>query len=72
MGRAYCLELAGAGADVAVIARMPEPVTGGRSRPHDPVERVVEEVQALGRRALGVTADVRGAGPGDGDGAAGA
>ena len=59
MGRAYCLELAGAGADVAVIARMPEPVTGGRSRPHDPVERVVEEVQALGRRALGVTADVR-------------
>ena len=59
MGRAYCLELAGAGADVAVVARMQEPVTGGRSRPHEPVERVVEEVQALGRRALGVTADVR-------------
>lgn len=60
LGRGIALELARAGADVAVVARLPEPVTArGQSRPHEPVEPVVAEVQALGRRALGITADVR-------------
>ncbi len=59
LGRACCAELAKHNADIVVVAREPEEVTYGRSRPHAPVDDVVEEVQALGRRALGVTADVR-------------
>lgn len=59
LGKATALALARAGADVAVVARRPEPVTVGRSRPHEPVDPVVEEVKRLGRRAIGVTADVR-------------
>ncbi len=59
LGKATSLALARAGADVVVVARRPEEVTVGRSRPHDPVEPVVEEVQRLGRRSLGITADVR-------------
>ncbi len=59
LGKATVLALARAGADVAVVARRPEPVTVGRSRPHEPVDPVVNEVRALGRRSLGITADVR-------------
>ncbi len=59
LGKATALALAEAGADVAVVARRPEAVTVGRSRPHEAVDPVVDEVQALGRRSLGITADVR-------------
>ncbi len=59
LGKATVLALAQAGADVAVVARRPEAVTVGRSRPHEPVDPVVEEARALGRRAIGITADVR-------------
>jgi 7-alpha-hydroxysteroid dehydrogenase len=59
LGKTSAIELAKAGADIVVVAREPEGVTGGRSRPHEPVNPVVEEIKALGRRAIGVTADVR-------------
>src|SRR5207253_9375802 len=59
LGKATALALARAGADVVIVARRPEAVTAGRSRPHEPVDPVVEEVKGLGRRSLGVTADVR-------------
>ena len=59
LGRACCIELAKHGADIVVVAREAEEVTAGRSRPHAPVREVVSEVQALGRKAIGVTADVR-------------
>src|SRR5687767_4717762 len=59
LGKATCLALARAGADVVVVARRPEAVTAGRSRPHEPVDPVVEEIRGRGRRALGVTADMR-------------
>ncbi len=59
LGKATALALAQAGADVVVVAREPEAVTVGRSRPHEPVGPVVEEIRGLGRRAFGVTADVR-------------
>jgi len=48
MGRAIALELAGAGADVALGAR--------RESSWGPV---VEEIEALGRRAIGVGTDIR-------------
>ena len=59
LGEATALALAQAGANVAVIARGPEEVTSGRSRPHAPVDIVTNKVKAMGRRALGITADVR-------------
>jgi 7-alpha-hydroxysteroid dehydrogenase len=59
LGKATAIALAQAGAEVVVVARRPEHVTVGRSRPHEPVDPVVAEVQKLGRRALGITADVR-------------
>ena len=59
LGRAMAVALAQAGADVAVVAREPEAVTAGRARPHAPVSEVSAEIKALGRRVLGVTADVR-------------
>ena len=58
LGRACSLELAKAGANIVVVAREPEDVTVGRSRPHAPVDDVVNEVRALGRQAVGITADV--------------
>lgn len=59
MGRAMAVALAAAGSDVVVVAREPEEVTRGRSRPHEPVDPVAQEITKLGRRALGITADVR-------------
>src|SRR5437016_2007200 len=59
LGKATSLALARAGANVVVVARRPEEVTVGRSRPHEPVDPVVKQVQRLGRRSLGITADVR-------------
>ncbi len=59
IGKATSLALAQAGADVVVVARLPEDVTTGKARPHVPVEPVVGEIRALGRRSLGITADVR-------------
>jgi 3-oxoacyl-[acyl-carrier protein] reductase len=59
LGRAMARALAAAGADVAVVARGPEPVTVGRSRPHEPLDPVCDEVRALGRRAEGFPTDLR-------------
>jgi len=59
LGQATSLALARAGADVVVVARRPEAVTSGRSRTHEPVDPVGDEVESRGRRALGITADVR-------------
>ena len=59
LGKATALALAGAGANVVIVAREPESVTDGRSRPHEPVGPVVDEINSMGRRAIGVTADVR-------------
>jgi 7-alpha-hydroxysteroid dehydrogenase len=59
IGKAACLALAEAGADVAVVARLPEDVTTGKPRPHESVDPVVAEIQAMGRKSLGITADVR-------------
>ena len=59
LGKATAIALAEAGADIVVVAREPEDVTVGRSRPHEPVAPVVDAVRSLGRRAVGVTADVR-------------
>lgn len=47
IGRALCLALAGAGADVAVADILPEPA-----------RQVAAEIDALGRRALAIQADV--------------
>lgn len=59
LGKAATTELARAGANVVVVAREPEAVTVGRSRPHAPVDQAVDEVLSLGRQSLGITADVR-------------
>jgi NAD(P)-dependent dehydrogenase (short-subunit alcohol dehydrogenase family) len=60
IGRAIALALAEAGADVVVVARRPEPISGrGRTRRHEPVEPVVEAVRQMERRSLGITADLR-------------
>ena len=60
LGRGIALQMARAGADVVAVARLPEPVRGrGRERPHAPIEPVVEEINEMGRRCIGVTADVR-------------
>ncbi|MDA1036560.1 MAG: SDR family oxidoreductase [Chloroflexi bacterium] len=59
LGKASALALAQAGADVVIVARESEEVTVGRSRPHAPVDEAVDEIKALGRRAIGVTADIR-------------
>lgn len=59
LGRAMAIALAEVGADVAVVAREPESVTRGKSRPHEPVTTVTQEIEKAGRRALGITADVR-------------
>lgn len=58
-GKAIALALAGQGADVSVTARAPEQVTVGKERPHAPVDPVIDEIKAIGSRALGVTSDVR-------------
>ena len=59
IGKGIALTLAEAGADLAIVAREPEQVTGGSSRIHLPTEPVVDAVQAMGRRAIGILADVR-------------
>ena len=60
VGRGIALQMARAGADVVAVSRLPEPVRGrGRERPHAPIEPVVEEISEMGRRCIGVTADVR-------------
>ena len=59
IGRAIALTLAEHGADIVVVAREPEPVEGGTERIHRPIEPVVQEIEAMGRRALGILADVR-------------
>lgn len=58
-GKAIALALGQQGANVAVVAREPEQVTVGRERPHAPVNPVVDELKAIGSRAIGITADVR-------------
>ena len=58
-GKAIALALGQQGANVAVVAREPEAVTVGRERPHAPVNPVVDEIKAIGSRAIGITADVR-------------
>ena len=59
IGRGIALALAEHGADVAIVARAPEAVAGGTERIHRPVDPVVQEIEAMGRRALGVLADIR-------------
>jgi 7-alpha-hydroxysteroid dehydrogenase len=59
LGKTSAIELAKAGANIVAVAREPEDVTFGRSRPHAPVQEVLDEVRALGRDAIGITADVR-------------
>jgi NAD(P)-dependent dehydrogenase (short-subunit alcohol dehydrogenase family) len=60
LGKAMALALAEAGADIAIVARRPEAVSGrGASRPHEPAEPALEEIKLLGRRCLAVTADLR-------------
>lgn len=59
LGKATAVALARAGANVVIVARQPEEVTVGRSRPHAPVDPVAEEITAMGRESLAVTADVR-------------
>ncbi|MCY4581725.1 MAG: SDR family NAD(P)-dependent oxidoreductase, partial [Chloroflexi bacterium] len=59
IGRGIALTLAEHGADVAIVARAPEAVAGGTERIHRPVDPVVQEIEAMGRRSLGVLADVR-------------
>ena len=59
IGRGIALALAEHGANVIVAARAPEPVAGGSERIHRPVEPVVREIEAMGRNAVGVLADVR-------------
>ena len=59
IGRGIALALAEHGADVAIVARAPEAVAGGTERIHRPVEPAVQEIEAMGRRAMGVLADVR-------------
>lgn len=58
-GKAIAVGLAHQGANIVVAAREPEGVTVGRERPHAPVHPVVDEIRAIGSRALGITADVR-------------
>lgn len=59
LGRGIAHALADAGADIVIIARLPEAVTQGSERPHASVDLVVEELRGKGRKALGITADVR-------------
>jgi NAD(P)-dependent dehydrogenase (short-subunit alcohol dehydrogenase family) len=59
LGKTSAIELAKHGANIVAVAREPEEVTFGRPRPHAPVNDVVDEVRKLGRKAIGVTADVR-------------
>jgi 7-alpha-hydroxysteroid dehydrogenase len=59
LGKTSAMELAKAGANIVAVAREPEDVTFGRSRPHAPVQEVIGEIKALGRQAIGITADVR-------------
>ena len=59
IGRAIALTLAEHGADVVGVAREPEPVAGGNERIHRPLDPVVREIEAMGRRAAGFLADVR-------------
>ncbi len=59
IGRSIALTLAEAGATVAIVARKPEAVTLGTERIHKPNHFVNEEIAALGRRTMGIEADVR-------------
>lgn len=59
IGKAIALALADAGADIAIVARMPESVDIGTERIHRPVEPVVAEIGERGRQSIGLLADVR-------------
>jgi len=60
LGKAMALALAEAGADIAIVSRRPEAVSGrGANRPHEPAAPAVEAVKALGRRCIAIDADVR-------------
>jgi NAD(P)-dependent dehydrogenase (short-subunit alcohol dehydrogenase family) len=59
IGKGIALAFAEAGADVAIVARESERVTGGSTRIHQPARPVVDQIQAMGRNAIGILADVR-------------
>lgn len=59
IGRAIAMALAEHGADIAAVAREPEQMTGGTERIHRPLAPVVADIEAMGRKALGILADVR-------------
>lgn len=59
IGKAIALALAGAGADIAIISRLPETVDIGTERMHLPADPVIGEIGERGRKAVGILADVR-------------
>lgn len=59
IGRAIALGLADAGADVAIVSRLPEAVDIGTERLHLPAQPVVQEIGERGRKAISILADVR-------------
>lgn len=59
IGKAIALALADAGADIAVVSRLPEAVNIGTERMHLPADPVIGEIGERGRKAVGILADVR-------------
>lgn len=59
IGKAIALTLADAGADIAIVARLPETVDLGTERIHRPIDPVAAEIGERGRRAIGILGDVR-------------
>ncbi len=59
IGRAIATGLAEHGADIVAVAREPEPVEGGSERIHRSLGPVAADIEAMGRRAVSVVADVR-------------
>ena len=59
IGRAIALALADAGADIAIVSRLPEAVGIGTERLHLPAAAVIDQIGERGRKARGFLTDVR-------------
>ena len=59
IGKAIALALADAGADIAIVSRLPEKVDIGTERMHLPSAPVVQQIGERGRKAMGFHTDVR-------------
>lgn len=59
IGKAIALALADAGADIAIVSRLPEAVDIGTERMHLPADPVIGEIGERGRKAVGILTDVR-------------